>query len=246
MSLRLLALAGTLLVAAAPVRAQAGFVVEYPPVQSQDAAFFRHWLMQNGQVDRLAQWLNGWIRMPRQVGLRQVECTSSDIRWNAAERAVEMCYRMHTRLYGLSQGQDSLRNATGGAHLYMTLHAVAHAIIDELDLSVGADEEVAVDELSALMFSGLRRPGLPLFVLGGIGVLHRADPDWGDWDYVTAHRLGPERFRNVACLVYGIDPGGYDSLRAAGLVDDGARQRCRTAALRVVDVWSRRLGRHLR
>src|SRR5215213_5138234 len=130
MSLRLLALAA----AAAPVRAQAGFVVEYPPVQSGEAASAREWLMETRKLEILAQSLNRYIRMPRPVALRMVECPASDFRWNAAEHAVEMCYRMLTHIYGIAGNDSILRSAADGAHLYMTLHGVAHAIADELDL----------------------------------------------------------------------------------------------------------------
>lgn len=244
--LRPFALAATAVVLAAPVRAQTGFVVEYPPVQSTVAARNREWMMETRRLEVLASGLNSWIRMPRRVALRMVECPSSDIRWNAAEHAVEMCYRMITRIYGLAAGEDSLHTAAPGAHLFVTFHGVVHAIISELDVPVGADPEAAADELTALLLVAAGGREFPLFVLGGISALHGADPDWGSWDYATEHGLGPERFRNVACLVYGADAEGFTSLRTAGLVPAGAQQRCRSAALRSVNLWSRRLGRYLR
>lgn len=248
MSLRVLALVGAAVITlAAPVRAQTGFVVEYPPVQSADAARDREWLMQTRQVDRLAQWLNAWIRMPRQVPLRLMECPSSDIRWNAGEHAVEICYRMITRIYALAGSDPALRRAVTGAHLYMVLHGVAHAIVDELDLPTPNGEEAAVDELTVLLIAHTPDESAPAFILGGISTLQRTDAGWGEWAYATAHGLTVDRFRSLACLVDGMNPwGGDEGLREAGLMDPAARQRCRTAALRVVEVYSRRLGRHLR
>lgn len=233
-------------VLAIPLHAQqATFVVEYPPVQATDAVRSREWLMERGQVEVLASWLNRWIRMPRRVTLRMVECPSSDVRWNREEHAVDMCYRMITRLYGIAQGQDSLARAAGGAHLFVTLHGVAHAIIGELGLNVGADPEAAVDEMSALLLNAIRHPSTPVFVVGGITALHRADPGWGTWAYATEHGLAPERFQNVACLVYGTSPEHYAMLRSEGLTPPDA-QHCRAAAVRMAEVWTRRLGRYLR
>ncbi|HEU0299265.1 MAG TPA: DUF4344 domain-containing metallopeptidase [Longimicrobium sp.] len=249
MSLRLLALAGAAALAfAAPVRAQAGFVVEYPPVQAAEDAHTRAWLMERGQMDRLAVWLNRWIRMPREVALRMVECPASDIRWNADERSVEICYRMITRIYGIAGSDADLRRAITGAHLYMVLHGVAHAIVDELNLPTPNGEEAAVDELAVLLIAHAREPGMSTstFVVGGITTLQRTDARWGEWAYATTHGLTAERFRNVACLVDGMNPWGDDELREAGLVEAASRQRCRAAALRVVDVWGRRLSRYLR
>jgi hypothetical protein len=231
---------------AGPLRAQS-FVAEYPPVQGSDATYLREWLIETGRVERLASWLNGWIRMPRRVTLRMVECPSSDIRWNREEHTVEMCYRMITRLYGIAEGQDSLVDAATGAHYFVTLHGVAHGIIDELSLPVGTDPEAAVDELSALLLiASSRNPENAAFVVGGVTALQAADAGWGNWVYARNHGLGPERFSNVACLIYGSNSERFVSLRTRGLVPEGTRQRCRAAALRSVDVWSRRLGRYLR
>jgi hypothetical protein len=232
-------------VLAAPLQAQS-FVADYPEVQGTDAVHLRAWLIETRRVERLTSWLNAWIRMPRQVTLRMVECPSSDIRWNRQAHALEMCYRMITRLYGIAAENDSLVEAATGAHLFVTLHGVAHGIIDELNLPVGVDPEAAVDELSALLLIATRHWENPRFVVGGVTALQAADPGWGSWAYARNHGLTPERFRNVACLVYGTNSEGFASLRTSGLVPAGAQQRCRAAALRSADVWSRRLGRYLR
>jgi Putative metallopeptidase len=229
---------------AAPVRAQTGFVAEYPPVQSAEAARQREWLVGSRKVDMLAASLNRYIRMPRQVALRMVECTASDFRWNAQERAVEMCYRMLTRIYGIAAGDSILGRAADGAHLYLTLHGVAHAIVDELDLPTTDGEEAAVDDVLVLLVANMWDP-LPFYMVSGITTLQRADPRWNEWAYATAHGITAERLRNLACLVDGMRDGDR-GLRAAGLADPAAGRRCRTAALRLVDVYGRRLGRYLR
>ena len=128
----------------------------------------------------------------------------------------------------------------------MTLHGVAHGIISEFGVPAGTDPEATVDELSALLIIAGGGPQGAAFTLNGITSLQRADTRWGEWAYATEHRLGPERFRNVACLVYGASPEAFASLRQAELVPADARQRCRTAAVRNAETWTRRLGRYLR
>lgn len=241
-----LLLAVTLLMAAAPARAQ--FVAEYPEAQDPVAARMRQGLMEQRSLELLSRGLNRWIRMPRPVPLRMVECTASDIRWNADEHAVEICYRMAIRLHGIAAGQDSLRPAVGGAYMFMTLHGVAHAILEELDVPGVDDAEAAVDELAALLIIAAieGETEIALYFLQGISTLQRADPRWGEWTYATAHGLGPQRFQNVACLIYGANPDRFGELRREGMVPAGAQQRCRTAGSRLLSVWSRRLARHLR
>lgn len=238
--------AAAVAVLAVPLPAQPRFVVEYPPVQDAAAARMRESLMASGRFERLSRGLNGWIRMPRQVTLRLVECASSDIRWNGEDHAVELCYRMLTRLGGITAGQDSLVRAVIDAHFFMTLHGVAHAIVDELDLAVGPEPESGIDELTALLLMAATDEDGSARILQGMVTLQRADPRWGEWAYATAHGLQPARFQNVACLVYGSNPDRFDGVRQAGLLASGSQQRCRTAGTRMLNVWSRRLGPYLR
>jgi hypothetical protein len=72
--------------------------------------------------------------------------------------------------------------------------------------------------LSALLFVATHDRNVPVLVVSGMTTLHQADSGWGEWAYATQHRLGPERFRNVACLIYGSDPEGFEGLHTAGLV----------------------------
>jgi Putative metallopeptidase len=214
--LRPLILAAAAAVLAAPLPAQTGFVVEYPPVQEASAARMRESLLASGRFERLSRGLNGWIRMSRQVTLRPVECTSSDIRWNGEDHAVELCYRMLTRLGGITAGKDSLVHAMINAHFFMTLHGVAHALVDELDLAVGPEPEAGIDELTALLLMAGAGEDGSVSILQGIVTLQRADPRWGEWAYATEHGLQPARFQNVACLVYGINPDRFDGCARRG------------------------------
>lgn len=241
-ALRVVLACAAVLAGGAPAAAQ--FSVEYPPVQGTDAVSIREWLMENDQLGRMARGLNEWIRMPRPVRIRMAECTSSDIRWNAEQRAVELCDRMVVRLYAVTEGQDSARQAVSGTLRYLTLHGVAHAIMDELDLPAGADPEATIDELSALLLMA-GGPRSSVSMLNGITTLQRVDEGWGQWNYATAHQLGPERFQNVACLVYGVNPDRFAAVRQAGLVPARTQSRCRTAGTRILDVWGRRLSRYL-
>lgn len=246
MSLRLLALAGALIAAAAPLPAQAGWVAEYPPVQDPDAARRRAYAMSERHLETLVGDLNAWIRMPRRVALRMVECPSSDIRWNAEEHALELCYRMAVRLDALGERQEGLREAVPAAYFYLFMHGVAHAFVDELDLPVGADPETTAHQVSALMLYSQSGTESALWALRGIRDLQQGDPGWSDWAYATAHGLGPEQVRRVACLLYGLDPERFDVLRQEGFVDAGARQRCSRDALRVSEVPGGALARWLR
>lgn len=241
------ALCAALLGAAAAVvpagAQQAGFHPEYPEVQDAQHASARAWLMEDGQLDRFAAWMNQWLRMPRRVALRMAECPTSDVRWAPEQRAVEICYRMGTRLGGLLQA-DTLQDSFAPAMWFLQLHGVAHATIDELNLSVGAREEQAVDEFTALMLmrSG---PEAARRLLKGIATLQRADAGWGEWDFAQSHGLTAARIENIACLVYGMNSTRFAPVRQAGLFPASRAAQCPAAGQRLLGTWGTRLGSRL-
>jgi Putative metallopeptidase len=235
----------TVLLAAAPLPAQTGFVAEYPPVQDSEAALRREIAMSSRLLENLADEFNRSLRMPRRVALRMVECPSSDIRWNAEERALELCYRMAVRLEGLAERHEGLEDQIPGAYFYLMAHGLAHALVDELDLPVGRDPEVRAHEVTALLVALMRREESVLWVLRGISAFQRGDPGWGDWAHATQHRLGPEQVRELACMVYGMQPESFGGLRQAGFVAAGARERCQAAAMRISETPGRQLLRYL-
>ena len=226
-----------------PAGAQAGFVAEYPEVQSAEAARVRQWMMEQRQLESFSLAMNQWLRMPRRIAVRMAECPTSDVRWVPEQRAVEICYRMGTRVSNLLAA-DTLREAFAPAMFFLQLHGVAHAVIDELDLQVGGREEQAVDELVALLLMRFYDPSGA--VLKGITTLQRADPNWDQWDFAGGHGLTTARIQNVACLVYGINTRAFEQIRRDGLFPASRASQCTTAGQRLLSVWGTRLGNRLK
>lgn len=226
-----------------PAGAQAGFVAEYPEVQSAEAARVRQWMMEHRQLEEFSRAMNGWLRMPRRIAVRMAECPASDVRWISEQRAVEICYRMGTRVYNLLSA-DTLQESFAPAMFFLQLHGVAHGVIDELDVQVGGREEQAVDEFMALLL--MRFDDASGTVLQGITTLQRADANWDQWDFAQAHGLTAARIQNVACLVYGINARAFEPMRRAGLFPASRASQCTTASQRLLSVWGTRLGNRLR
>jgi hypothetical protein len=242
-TLRIAFCAALLAVAALSTPAGAQFVAEYPEVQSAEAARVRRRMMEDRQLEQFALAMNGWLRMPRRIAVRMAECPTSDVRWVSEQRAVEICYRMGTRVHNLLSA-DTLRESFAPAMFFLQLHAVAHGVIDELDLQVGGREEQAVDELVALLLMRFHDPSG--VALRGITTLQRADANWAQWDFAEGHGLTAARIQNVACLVYGINARAYEPIRRAGLFPASRASQCTTAGQRLLTVWGNRLGNRLR
>jgi hypothetical protein len=225
-------------------RAQRGFRAELAPAQEAGSIRMRRFYEESGMMTEFAAHLNHWVNMPRPVTLRWLECPASDVRWVPETQSVEMCYRMLNRVTGLLNGNESAARAAMGAHFFAIFHAVAHAMVDELDLPTPNGEEQAVDELMALLLIH-QGPEYGTLMVGGMKALHAADAAWAQWAYATAHGLGPERFETIACLAYGANPRYFGAYREQGLVSAERAPRCAAAYQRVFSGMGQRLSRHM-
>lgn len=241
--LRRAALACALVVsAAAPARAQ--FRVEMGPATESGSMRLRESVEQGGTMTRYAQNLNRWVNLPRPVTIRFVECPTSDVRWVPEERAIDVCYRMATRVMGIMSQADSTQRYAGPALEFMLFHGIAHAIVDELNLPTANGEEQAVDELAALLLVHTG-PQFGTTLVRGITTLQRADPRWAEWEYATTHRLTADRFETIACIAYGANPRVFGLYRELGLVPAERAPRCAATYQRVANGLGQRLARHM-
>lgn len=241
--LRRAALACALLIAAAaPAHAQ--FRAELGPATDATSLRMRANIEASGQVARYAANLNRWVRLPRPVAIRLVECPTRDLRWVPEAQSIDVCYRMAIRVMSIMAGADSTRQMAGPALEFMLFHGVAHAIVDELNLPAPAGEEQAVDELAALLLIHTG-PQFGTALLRGVATLQRTDPRWAEWDFAAGHGLTAERFETIACIAYGANPRVFAAYREQGLVPAARAGRCAAAYQRVAGGLGQRLQRHM-
>lgn len=88
-------------------------------------------------------------------------------------------------------------------------------------------------------------PEYGAMMVGGMKALHAADTGWAQWDYATAHALGPQRFETVACMAYGANPRLFGDYREQGLVSAERAPRCAAAYQRVYNGLGQRFSRHM-
>lgn len=101
-------------------------------------------------------------------------------------------------------------------------HEMAHVIIDEFQVPVLGNMELAADHLGLLLFSSLMI-NIDKFPQGKMEILRAifdevrlewASKDDNDkQDYASLHPFEPQRFYNLACLVYGSDPVALEEIR---------------------------------
>jgi len=108
------------------------------------------------------------------------------------------------------------------ANTELTLaHEFAHLLIDELELPVFGNMENAADLIGLMLYSNLMdEMSTPI----GMQIFRSiADETRMEWDtkeiddqraYWSLHPFEPQRFFNLACLIYGSDPESLEHLRS--------------------------------
>ncbi|MCB1615035.1 MAG: hypothetical protein KDI30_03375 [Pseudomonadales bacterium] len=101
-------------------------------------------------------------------------------------------------------------------------HEMAHVIIDEFQVPVLGNMELAADQLGLLLFSSLMI-NVDKFPQGKMEIMRaiydEVRLEWGSKkdtdkrDYTSIHPFEPQRFYDIACLVYGSDPVALEEIR---------------------------------
>jgi hypothetical protein len=101
-------------------------------------------------------------------------------------------------------------------------HEMGHVLLDEFDIPVLGNMEVAADQIALFLFSSLMG-GNDNFVQGKLDILSAiADEmrlEWGSLaesereKYWSLHPFEPQRFYSMVCMIYGSDPRALEHIR---------------------------------
>lgn len=103
-------------------------------------------------------------------------------------------------------------------------HEMGHVILDEFDIPVLGNMEIAADQVGLFLFSSLIGAN-DNFVQGKLDILAAINDEMRmEWEaedlskkskgaWASQHPIEPQRFYNIACLVYGSDPPALEEVR---------------------------------
>ena len=180
------------------------------------------------------RWLEGSLAglgeafpLPRDVRVGFEECGEVNATYDPTGPAVTYCYELvafFDEILSRTVPADRHRSATRGAYAFVMLHEAGHAVVDQRDLPITGREEDVVDQFAALHliregFDGAWAAMDGVLGLQGNGMFSRSD-------FAGEHSLGPQRFFNVACLVYGSDPRAYAALVGPDGLPEERAARC--------------------
>ena len=137
---------------------------------------------------------------------------------------------------------------------FVLIHETGHALIDVMQLPITAREEDSVDALGVVLTSqgdleetgyGGEKvlasvPSAAAKVFDALAVDHEYEAD----DFWDEHSLAPQRAATIACLTYGSDPDGLESMRAE--LQEERADRCPQEFAQVSAGWGTLLAPYLK
>jgi len=237
--------AGLLMAASAASAAEGRFIVRAPQVESGAWRDEARAMQDSGTLQALASMLNELFVLPRDVGLRYVECGEANAYYDADTHEIQMCLELMQDIAETLAEQyedDAVVEAAAGAYIATALHEAGHALVHVLQIPVTGREEDAVDQLSAWLLIQSEDVDSVL----GVAATYYNDEEVGDEDYGNEHSLDRQRYYNLVCWAYGSDPGHSQVLIDDWALPEERAEQCAAEYAQLDRSWSRLLRDHLR
>jgi hypothetical protein len=220
------------------------FRVAYGPVHDSVFAQWQDDFRQARFLEDIADWMNGWVRVPRNVTLTFAECGESNAYYRPENGTVTVCFELVDELDHIFAHDEDREQSVDDALLFTTLHEVGHALVSELDLPITGREEDAVDQLASLILVDGAEDGDEAAINGVRGLPD--DDHLDDLAFSDEHALSGQRFYNVLCLVYGQDPDAYAAWTEDGTLPEERAERCPTEYEQTRAAWQKLLQPYLK
>jgi hypothetical protein len=134
-----------------------------------------------------------------------------------------------------------------GNLVFLAYHELGHAFISEFDLPVVGREEDAVDRLATWFFTpdDETEPADYLIAAMNSWFLSASEVPLAEIAWWDEHGTDEQRGYQIACLLYGSDPGRFASVADAVELPQARRDVCEDESAQNEDAWSRLLTPHL-
>ncbi|MBB4639378.1 DUF4344 domain-containing metallopeptidase [Longimicrobium terrae] len=246
--LTLLTTAATLaLLALSPARAaaQGRWVPAYPTVRTPAYAALQESFRSRDRLGSLLETMSEF-NLPRNITVEMAECGVPGAFYQPDRPAVRLCYELVTKLL------EEIRADGGGDEEFfetffaVMLHAMGHALVDELNLPLSLPAEEAAD----LFIADLEReadaePEETSTMLRGAITLHELGINW-EHPRSTEPGMDAARLQKLTCLIYGYAPAKHDWVVSEGRLSESRARACITEARNTAQRWDRMIQPHLR
>ena len=215
-------------------------------------------LMQNARVlEDMADYINGYLKLPYGIELVGSQCDDPNAFWSAADKRITVCYEFadfFLTVFNTDPNEHVTDPAKAAVNstIASAYHELGHAVISMYDLPATGGLEDAADQLAAYMWlvpdEGMQN-NAPQVVEDFAEMFKRYSANRGDLvkdDFADEHSLDLTRMYNLACWVYGANPtANADVVAQVGLPKSRA-DRCEFEFQRISKAWKTLLAPHVK
>lgn len=203
----------------------------------------------SGLLGNLIQGLNASLQLPRTINILVKPCGQTNAYYDPAASQIVFCdeffYQAEQLFSPRASDQASFEGAVMGATTFTLFHEIGHALIDQLDLRFLGREEDAADQIATylLTVSGASEQALQGAMFFAYFSEYQPGHSFPYWD---EHGLNEQRFYNITCWLYGLDPGRYTFLVANQILPGDRARWCMEEAAQMGVTIAEDLGPHLK
>lgn len=238
------------------------FVYHYFPPEDPKFNYAYQWAMDTHLFLNIPEidGLDGLFVTPRPLHYVTRQCNTINAFYDKKNGAVFLCYEMIDSL--LQMGQALSKGASDPKALtiefvqdnlrFILLHESGHALIDLLDLPAVGREEDSVDQLAAVLLlshvddketkNDIARVLQLASVWFKVNSQSSGSPDVAS--FADEHSLDAQRYFNLLCMVYGLDPEDNGAIVDNGMLPKERAARCPDEASKINRSWARLILPH--
>jgi hypothetical protein len=202
------------------------------------------------ELEGVAAELNKAIALPHDVYIHFGECGQANAFYDPQKKQITVCYELVASFYTAfaadAKTEKELDDEVGGATAFVFFHELGHALIDVLELPVTGREEDAVDQLSTLILADGSDEGEEMVINGAISLAGESEEELDAMAFADEHSLGPQRFYNILCLLYGQNEKKYAALVTEGVLPKERAVRCKDEFTRTDKAWNTLLAPYMK
>lgn len=218
------------------------FKVVYEPVTDQNLVPFEQVFQESQLFEGLAESLNEFLILPHDLYIVLGECGQPNAFYTSEKSAIIMCYELMGLLaisfQDLAASDSELGQAMLSTMAFVFFHELGHALIDIYDIPATGREEDAVDQLSTFILAEGGEAGEEMVLTGATWFyLNAENTELSDSAFADEHSLDKQRFYNLACWIYGKDPGKRLPLVTTGMLPEARALRCPDEYVKLSISW---------
>ena len=221
---------------------KAYFTATYVPVESPQLKELEAEVRPLRLLEVLADHLNDALKLPASVDLALGECGQENAFYRPEDKRVVLCYELLVQvaadLAKAGYTGEPLEKLLGGTVIFILLHELGHALTDVLDLAITGREEDAADQLATVLLVEADEEGETAAAGAAVWFLQSAKGRRVNrLAYADEHSLGPQRYYNILCWIYGRDPQRHGDLVGPNLLPPDRAAACPSEYQRLAKSW---------